>query len=150
MNITQHISYKEAVRTKSKFDNTPNEEQLSKMRSVAYKVFEPLRVYYGVPIYVSSFFRSEMVNTDIGGSKTSQHMKGEAMDLDAHVYGEITNKQIFEFIRNFLNYDQLIWEEGNDNEPAWVHVSYKEKGNRFETLRMKDGNYWEIKDSESV
>ena len=92
-------------------------------------IFEPLREYVECPIYISSFYRSPELNTAIGGSKNSQHCKGEAIDLD-DVYSKVKNKVFFDYIKENLDFDQLIWEFGDDENPAWVHVSYKEKGNR--------------------
>jgi len=93
------------------------------------KVFEPLRANFGVPIKINSGFRSLAVNKRLGGSsKTSQHMKGEALDL------HIGSKE-FHFIKDNLDFDQLIWEMGNATEPQWVHVSYKKAGNRKQVLR---------------
>jgi len=131
--ISKHISYKEATKsytaTKYGIDNTPNKEELKRMRKTSKNVFEPVRDYYGVPIAVTSFFRSKPLNKRIGGSKTSQHRTGEAIDIDADVYNKITNKQIFNYIRKYLIFDQLIWEFGNDKNPEWVHVSYDYEGN---------------------
>lgn len=93
-----------------------------------------------MPVAVSSGYRSNALNDLIGGSKRSQHSKGEALDLDADVYGGITNRQIFEYIRESLDYDQLIYEFGTDEEPAWVHVSYKSEGNRREVLKAYKDN----------
>ena len=132
-NISQHITYSEATRTSAKIDNTPNAQQLEAMRLIAENVFEPLRAMIGVPIYITSFFRSEKVNATIGGRKSSQHCKGEAMDIK--LPGR--NKELFETIRDHLPFDQLIYEFGTDREPAWVHVSYKAIGNRGEVLRAK-------------
>jgi len=132
-NISPHITYAEATRTKAQADNTPNAEQLKAMRLLADNVFEPLRAMIGVPIYITSFFRSEKVNATIGGRKSSQHCKGEAMDIK--LPGR--NKELFETIRDHLPFDQLIYEFGTDQEPAWVHVSYKATGNRKEVLRAK-------------
>jgi len=132
-NISPHITYAEATRTSAQADNTPNAEQLKAMRLLADNVFEPLRAIVGQPIIITSFFRSEKVNKMIGGASTSQHTKGEAIDIK--LPGR--NKSLFEIIRNQLPFDQLIWEMGTDQEPAWVHVSYKATGNRGEVLRAK-------------
>lgn len=146
-NISKHISYKEATKSITAsnhgYDNTPNDEQLCNMQYLAEKVFEPLRGYFGIPIAITSFFRSEKVNVKVGGSKTSQHCKGEAMDIDADVLGAITNKQIFNYIKRNLDYDQLIWEFGDDRNPEWVHVSLKRSGtNRKQTLRASKEKAW--------
>ena len=131
MLISNHITYNEATRTATGLENKPNAEQLANMVRIAENVFEPLRATLGRAIIITSFFRSSSVNAAVGGASTSQHCKGEAMDLK--VPGR--NKSIFEIIRNQLDFDQLIWEHGSDIEPAWVHVSYKKTGNRKQVLR---------------
>lgn len=133
--ISKHISYSEATRTSVKIDNTPNDIQLKNMKLLAEKVFEPLRVWASEPIRVNSFFRSVGVNAGVGGSKTSQHvaLNGSAMDVDAT--GEKTNSDLFHYIFENLEFDQLIWEFGNELNPDWVHVSYKATGNRKQALK---------------
>jgi hypothetical protein len=125
--------------------NVPTKAQKAKLKLVAEAIFEPLREHFGVPIGVTSFFRSDALNTYLQGSKTSQHVKCEAMDLDADVYGGLTNRDIFVYIWKNLDFDQLIWEFGNITEPAWVHVSYKKTGNRKQILRAtkvkQEGGY---------
>ena len=125
--ISKHISYKEATysrtATRLNIDNKPNEEQLKNMKLIAEEVFEPLRMWVGGPIKINSFFRSPKLNTAIGGSSKSQHCHGQAIDLD-DTFGRATNAEMFEFIREHLNFDQMIWEFGNDDNPDWVHVSY--------------------------
>lgn len=141
--IHSNISFKEATHsntaTRLGIDNIPKDVQIKAMKLVAEKVFGPLRKKFSVPIGISSFFRSIKLNSAIGGSKTSQHCKGEAIDLDADIYGRLTNAQIFNYIKDNLDFDQLIWEYGNDNEPDWVHVSYKPKGNRKNILKAVKG-----------
>jgi len=135
--ISKHISYKEATQsqtaTRKGIKNDPTLEQLNSMKLIAEKVFEPLREWYGKPITISSFFRSEKLNKAIGGSTTSQHGKGEAMDIDT----EKDNAILFLRIKENGLFDQLIWEFGDDKNPDWVHVSYKKEGNRSEVLRAK-------------
>lgn len=139
MRISDHISYKEATRSQTAIrkgiDNTPGEYELQNMALLASKVFEPLRLYFNTPIYISSFYRSRDLNEAIGGSSRSQHCEGRAMDLD-DVYGGVTNAQMFSYIKENLDFDQLIWEFGDDSNPAWVHVSYvSEDSNRKHILR---------------
>lgn len=127
-NISTHISYDEATRSatalKHGYDNTPSPEHLSNMKRIAENVFEPLRKHFNVPIKIESFYRSQKVNEKTpGASANSQHMKGQAMDIDSD-YGGLTNAEMFNWIKNNLSYDQLIWEFGTDKEPGWVHVSY--------------------------
>ena len=142
--ISKNISYNEAVNSKTaqrlRIDNTPNAEQLNSMQNVAERVFQPLREYFNTPIYISSFFRSEALNKAIGGSKTSQHCKGEAMDLDADIFGGVTNAQIFNYIKDNLEFDQLIWEFGTDENPSWVHVSYSQYQSRHTILKAIKNN----------
>ena len=125
--ISKHVSYKEGVRSRTAdrrgLDNTPNEAQLKCMKDIAEGLFEPLRKWVGGPIKINSFFRGEPVNTAIGGSKYSQHMKGQAMDLD-DTFGHKTNAEMYHYIKDNLDFDQLIWEFGDDKNPNWIHVSY--------------------------
>ena len=125
--ISKHISYKEGIHSitaiRKGIDNEPNEEQLANMKLVAEKVFEPLRVFINGPIKVNSFFRSPDLNKAIGGSTKSQHCKGQAIDID-DTYGKATNAEMYWWIKENLDFDQMIWEFGNNDNPDWVHVSY--------------------------
>lgn len=127
--LSKNLSLREATKSVTALrlgiDNTPSDEEINNLELVATEIFQPLRNHFGVPIAVTSGYRSKALNKAIGGSRTSQHMAGEALDLDADVYGEITNYDIFKYIYTHLEFDQLIWEFGTDLEPAWVHVSYK-------------------------
>ena len=127
MKISEHISYKEATRSVTALrlgiDNTPNEYQLQNMELIAKNVFEPLRKAVGGPIKINSFMRVEKLNQAIGGSSRSQHCQGRAMDLD-DTYGHWTNAEMYHYIKNKLDFDQIIWEFGTDENPDWVHVSY--------------------------
>jgi hypothetical protein len=152
--VSKYASYSEVINSnKAKslgISNEPNEEQLKNLVAICTNVFDEVREYYDVPLYISSGFRSDELNKVIGGSAKSQHMSGEALDIDADVYGRITNKDVFNYIRDNLVFDQLIWEFGNDNNPEWVHVSYKRIGkNRKNILLsyMENGKvrYKEIK-----
>ena len=125
--ISKHISYKEGVHSitaiRKGIDNEPNKEQLANMKLVANNVFEPLRVFINGPIKVNSFFRSPDLNKAIGGSTKSQHCKGQAIDID-DTYGKATNAEMYWWIKENLDFDQMIWEFGNNDNPDWVHVSY--------------------------
>ena len=127
MSISKHISYKEGVysrtATRLGIKNNPNAEQMENMVAIAEEVFEPLRAYVGGPIKINSFFRSPELNKAIGGSTKSQHCHGQAIDLD-DTFGRCTNAEMFEFIKKYLDFDQIIWEFGDDKNPDWVHVSY--------------------------
>ena len=137
--ISGHISYKEATysrtATRLNIDNKPNDEQLKNMKLIAEEVFEPLRMWVGGPIKINSFFRSPKLNTAIGGSSKSQHCHGQAIDLD-DTFGRATNAEMFEFIKKHLDFDQMIWEFGDDDNPNWVHISYvSEEKNRNRWLK---------------
>ena len=125
--ISQHISYKEAVYSRTAIrlgiDNNPNDRQVLNMETIADEVFEALRMWVGGPIKINSFFRSPELNTAIGGSTKSQHCHGQAIDLD-DTYGRATNAEMYRFIKEHLDFDQMIWEFGDDDNPDWVHVSY--------------------------
>jgi len=125
--ISKHISYKEATHSNTalrrNLDNTPNDEQLKCMEEIAENLFEPLREWVGGPIKINSFFRSPELNTAIGGSKTSQHCKGQAMDID-DTFGKATNAEMYHWIKDNLDFDQMIWEFGDDDNPNWIHISY--------------------------
>ena len=98
-------------------------------------IFQPLREWVGGPIKINSFFRSPELNKAIGGSSKSQHCKGQAIDID-DVYGHASNAAMFDWIRANLDYDQMIWEFGTDQNPSWVHVSYVDKqSNRNRCLK---------------
>jgi hypothetical protein len=117
-------------------NNEPDDWVTENLRQVAINIFQPLRECLGVPIYVSSGYRSPELNKAIGGSRRSQHMEGRALDLDADVYGKCTNADIFNYIRENLEFDQLIWEFGDQDNPDWVHVSFVYDGlNRGRCLK---------------
>ena len=137
--ISKHISEKEATKSVTALrlgiDNTPDGDTLNNMKIVAEKVFEPLREYVGGAIKINSFYRSSALNEAIGGSTRSQHCKGQAMDID-DIYGHKTNKEMFTWIKDNLDFDQMIWEFGNEDNPDWVHVSYvSEDKNRKKILK---------------
>ena len=132
--ISKHISFDEATvsNTATRFgiENNPSDIQLACMKLVAEKCFEPLREWYNKPIKVNSFFRCESLNAKVGGSKTSQHVKGEAIDLSGGNKEE--NKKLFDWCKENLEFDQLI----NEYDFTWVHISYTVK-NRKQILAIK-------------
>lgn len=125
--ISKHITHKEAVHSNTalrlNLKNNPDDYQVSNMVGIATHVFEPLREYVGGPIKINSMFRSEELNTAIGGSSRSQHCEGRAIDLD-DTFGHKTNAEMFNYIKENLSFDQMIWEFGDSTNPNWVHVSY--------------------------
>jgi len=144
MKISKHISYKEGVKSNTALrrgiDNTPGSYEQQNMEIIAEKVFEPLLEWVGGPIKINSFYRCEELNRAIGGSSRSQHCEGRAMDID-DTFGYKTNAEMFEYIRKNLSFDQLIWEFGDDNNPAWVHVSYVSSDqNRLRVMKAEKVN----------
>ena len=141
MKLSENLTLAEAIKSNTAIrkgiDNSPTKEHLHNMELVALNIFEPIRDHFMTPLYVSSMYRSAALNKAVKGSKTSQHCKGQAIDIDADIYGGCTNKEIFEFVRDNLDFDQLIWEYGTEDNPAWIHISYKESGNRKQVLRIK-------------
>ena len=141
MKLSKNLSLSEVIKSntaiKNGIDNSPTLEHLKNLEILAEKIFQPIREHFGVPIGISSGYRSKALNKAIGGSKTSQHCSGQAIDLDADIYGKVTNKEIFEFIRDNLDWDQLI----NEYNYSWVHVSYNEKKeNRKQVLKAYKSN----------
>lgn len=128
MKLSPHLTLAEMIRSESakrlKISNQPLPEHLDNMKVLAKNVFEPIRKHFGSPIYISSGYRSDKLNKAIKGSKTSQHCKGQAMDIDMDGSGLISNANVFYFIKDNLEFDQLIWEFGDNYNPDWVHVSY--------------------------
>ena len=127
MKLSEHLSLSEVIRSESAkrngISNMPTPEHIENFKILATKIFEPIREHFGVPIRISSGYRSKELNKCVGGSSTSQHSSGEAIDIDQD-YTTITNKQVFEYIRDNLTFDQLI----NEFDYSWVHVSYKANG----------------------
>lgn len=145
--ISKHISYKEAVGSnyaKQKgIKNKPNEEQVENMKLLAEEVFEPLREWVGCPIKVNSMFRSLELNTALKGSKTSSHMNGEAMDITSMACGKEnckSNLDMFHWIKDNLEFDQLIWEFGSI--PKWLHVSFSKNNRKQVLVTKKRGVYY--------
>jgi zinc D-Ala-D-Ala carboxypeptidase len=129
MKLSKHLSLSEVTRSETAkrlgIDNTPTPEHLENFKLLAEKIFEPIREHFGFPIFVSSGYRSKALNTAIKGSLSSQHCRGEAIDIDMDgTANGVTNKMVFDFIKNNLNFDQLIFEFGTKDAPDWVHVSY--------------------------
>lgn len=143
--LSKHVSLAEFCHSDTAkrrgIDNTIKDPaHLASAKLLCEKVFEPIREHFGVPIHISSGYRSAALNRAVKGSASSQHCRAEAMDIDADRYGKVTNKEIFDYIREHLDWDQMIWEFGNDSQPDWVHVSFKATGNRRQILKaIKEG-----------
>ena len=141
MKLSKNLTLAECLRSNTAkrlgIKNEPHDDWVvENLKAIAENVFQPLREGLGVPIYVSSGYRSPDLNVAISGSKRSQHMEGRALDLDADVFGGTSNCDIFHYIKNNLEFDQLIWEFGDEGSPDWIHVSFIHDGrNRKRCLR---------------
>jgi hypothetical protein len=133
MQLSEHLSLAEVTRSETAkrrgISNMPIEAHIANFKLLAEKVFEPIRNHFGKPIHISSGYRSAALNKAIGGAASSQHCSGEAIDIDMDGHaGGVTNKMVFDYIKDNLEFDQLIWEFGTDANPDWVHVSYESTG----------------------
>ena len=133
MKLSTHLDLSEVIRSDSAkrngISNMPTPEHIENFKLLAEKIFEPIREHFCVPIRISSGYRSKELNAKIGGSASSQHCKGQAIDIDMDGTS-LTNKQVFDYIKDNLPFDQLIWEFGNEDNPDWVHVSYVPNGRK--------------------
>jgi hypothetical protein len=138
--LSEHLDLSEIIRSESAkrngISNMPTPEHIENLKALAEKIFEPIRNHFKVPIRVSSGYRSKELNAKVGGSKTSDHCFGYAIDLDADGTS-ITNNEIFYFIKDNLNFKQLIFEFPVNGQASWVHVSYDHKNLKNETLVAK-------------
>jgi zinc D-Ala-D-Ala carboxypeptidase len=148
MKISEHLDLSEVTRSEQAkrlgISNMPTEQHLENFKKLAEAVFEPIRAHFRCPIHISSAYRSEALNKAIKGSATSQHCKGEAIDIDMDGSSNgVTNKMVYDYIKEHLNFDQLIWEFGTKDNPDWVHVSFKANGPQrkqiLRAVRGKDG-----------
>lgn len=145
--ISKYLTYDEAIKSPTALrlgiSNEPNPQQLENMKYVATEVFDKVRDFVGGPLHASSFFRSKELNDAVpGSSKTSQHMTGEAIDIDADTFRNGTNLEIFDFIRTNLIFDQVINEYPDKfGNPSWVHVSKSRSGNRGQVLVKLKAKY---------
>lgn len=141
MKLSKNLSLSEVIKsntaTRKGIDNSPTRKHLDNLQYISVNVFQRIRDHFKKPIYISSGYRSKALNKAIGGSKTSQHCKGEALDIDNDHRNSVSNKQIFDYIKDNLDFDQLI----NEENYKWVHVSYKKSGNRKQVLDMNNGKY---------
>jgi hypothetical protein len=116
-------------------DNNPPLEVRDNLREICSKVFDPCREFVGGPLAIASGYRCPKLNKAVGGSKTSEHMLGQALDIDCDTFGGKTNAELFYFIKDNLDFNQLIWEFGTDKNPEWVHVSYSRLHNKKKVIK---------------
>lgn len=140
MKLGKYFTLNELTETNTGLINNPNKDEIDNLKILVEKVLDPARELLGKPITVTSGYRSPLVNRKINGSKTSQHIKGEAADIKCE-----DNKKLFEIIKDYFEFDQLIWEYGDNNQPAWVHVSFKKDKNRNQILKYDGKKYVNMK-----
>ena len=131
MQLSKNLALAEVMRSETAkrkgISNMPTPEHIKNFKLLAENIFQPIRDHFGVPIILSSGYRSKELNTAVGGALSSQHCTGEAIDIDMDGT-TVKNAEVFNFIKDNLNFDQLIWEFGTDSNPDWVHVSYESTG----------------------
>jgi hypothetical protein len=150
MQLSKNLELSEVTRSETAkrkgISNMPTPEHIENFKKLAENVFQPIRDHFGVPIRISSGYRSEALNKAIGGAgktingkyvASSQHCKGEAIDIDMDG-SSITNKQVFDFVKANLNFDQLIAEFPVNGNPAWVHVSYDSAGKQRKQILVAE------------
>jgi hypothetical protein len=143
MNLSKSFTLNELIKsqeaTRLGIDNTPNEEHILNLKLLCENVLQPIRDYYGMPVSVSSGYRSAKLCEAIGSSSKSQHTKGQAADFE--IFG-VANKDLADFVVKNLDYDQCILEFWNENEPnsGWVHCSFNSSGNRKQFLKAEKLN----------
>jgi len=142
MQISKHLSFEEATHSDTAdslgiVNNNPNLSVIANMKLLADNVFEPIREHFKAPINVSSMYRGLNLNNAVKGSITSQHCSGQAMDIDNV---KPTNKEVFDYIKKNLEFDQLLAEYPKKGIISWVHVSYSNTKNRKQILVVKKVN----------
>lgn len=146
MQLSKNLSLAEVIRSDSAkrngIKNYPTSKHIVNLSLLAENIFQPIRNHFKSPIFISSGYRSKELNDAVGGSSTSQHSTGQAIDIDMDgTSHDVTNRMVFDFIKNNLEFDQLIWEFGDNNNPDWVHVSFALSKNRNQVLRaVRKGN----------
>ncbi len=131
-NFTLYELIKSPIASRKGINNIPNIQQIANLKLLTEKVLQPARDALGIPVIVSSGYRCLLLNRLIGGSDTSDHTKGKAADAEL-ANGD--NAKLFYYIKDNLEFDQLIWEFGDNNQPEWVHVSYRKGNNRRQVLK---------------
>ena len=134
MQLTPHFSLEELTRSSTaerhRIDNTPPVEVVENLRALCQAVLEPARIAFGAPIYVSSGYRCAALNKAIGGKPTSQHLRGEAADLQ--VKGVANLNRLYKILDG-LDHDQLLYET-NAAGTQWLHISFRQSGNRNQSI----------------
>lgn len=135
MQLTEHFTLNEFVRSETAenkhIDNTPSQEVVDNLRALCRNVLEPARMAFGSPVYITSGYRCPALNKAVGGKITSQHLRGEAADLQ--VRGVKNLRKLYNAIKEHGVFDQLLYET-NKSDAKWIHVSYISYGNRRQAI----------------
>ena len=137
MKLSQHFTLEEMTKSQTGsrkgIDNTPTPEVVENLKQLCENVLEKIRIHFGRPLTVNSGYRGPALNKAIGGAKNSQHMTGQAADIEI---AGVDNKILFCWIRDNIEFDQLILEYYKEgvSDSGWVHVSWNSKGNRKQVL----------------
>ena len=134
MQLTEHFTLSELVRsetaTNRHIDNTPSPDVVDNLRNLCSNVLEPARVAFGASIYITSGYRCPALNKAVGGKPTSQHLRGEAADLQVRSVENL--RKLYNAIKDHGVFDQLLFE--SNGVTKWIHVSYKQGGNRRQAI----------------
>lgn len=142
MNLTEHFTLEELTKSAivhkrntdniptNDINNTPNQTVINNLTNLAIYVLEPTRKGINKPININCAYRCKQLNDIVKGASNSQHLFGEAADLDNNSIEN--NKEIFNYIKNNLEFDQLI----NESNFSWVHVSFRKGKNRKQVLAL--------------
>ena len=142
MQLSKHFTLKEMTKsmtaTRKNIDNTPGSGEIKSLGDLCYEILEPLRAHFDKPVTITSGYRSEALCEAIGSKKTSQHAKGQAVDLE--IFG-VPNIQVAYWLENNVDFDQCILEyfKPDDGAAGWIHVSYDEKGSNRKQILTFDG-----------
>ena len=137
MKLSNNFSLKEMTKsqtaTRKDIDNEPGEEEIENLKQLCERVLQPVREHFGKAVRVNSGYRSPELNSAIGGSKTSDHCKGMAADIEIN---GVANADLAEWIKDNCEFRQLILEFYTPGIPdsGWVHVSYDLDDNRRKIL----------------
>lgn len=131
MNVSENFTIEELIATSKPFDNTPTFKETVNLCRLVFYFLQPLRNKLGKAITITCGLRMDKVNTASGGTKRSQHLTGNAVDINCK---EMSKLDLFKFIANTMKFDQLIYEV----DANCLHVSFvSEKENRNQILLRK-------------
>lgn len=140
MKLSRNFSLSEFTKsntaTRLGIDNNPPAEHIHNLVDLCENILQPLRDKLGVSIRITSGYRGKELNKAIGGSASSDHCKGKAADLEVWIDGEEDNAKLYHAVKSLdLNFYQMIWEFGDDEQPDWVHIAYRKDNPKKQCLK---------------